>query len=44
MINQVESLGKRRVKAGILSGHDGVPKGLQAAEKDLRSCKFSLLF
>ena len=27
-----------------LNGHDGVPKELQAAEKDLHSCKFSLLF
>jgi len=30
--------------AAILSGHDGVPKEPLAAEKDLRSCKFSLLF
>ena len=43
MIDQVESLQKRCVKAAILSGHDGVPKELQAAEKDLHSCK-CLLF
>jgi len=29
MIDQVESLRKRRVKAAILSGHDGIPKELQ---------------
>ena len=44
MIDQVESLRKRSVKAAILSGHDGVVKELQATEKDLRSCNFSLLF
>ena len=29
MIDQFESLQKRRVKAAILSGHDGVSKELQ---------------
>ena len=44
MIDQVESLRKRRVKAAILSGHNGIPKELQVAEKGLCNCKFHLLF
>lgn len=44
MIDQVITLWKQGVKAATLCGHDGVAKELQATEKDLSSCKLSLLF
>ena len=44
MVDQVSSLQKRGVRAGILSGNRGVDKKLVATEGDVVEGKFRLLY